>query len=141
MIKSNTDFQFQPLTPSHFLMGAAYNKLQPKDGDAGLLSKAIRYNRVCGLLNVFWKRLVAELSTHLRSYNTWISKTRGVKVGDIALLLDPMKRGTTPLVRITEAKQDSDGHVRRITVFNGHKYIARAITSLAVLLPATEEDK
>jgi hypothetical protein len=64
-----------------------------------------------------------------------------VKVGDIALLLDLMKRGTTPLVRITEAKQDSDGHVRQITVFNGHKYIARAITSLAVLLPATEEDK
>jgi hypothetical protein len=85
--------------------------------------------------------LLAELSTHLRSYNTWISKTRGVKVGDIALLLDPMKRGTTPLVGIKEAKQDRDGHVRRITVFDGHKFIARAISSLAVLLPATEEDK
>jgi hypothetical protein len=108
MIKSDADFQYQPLTPSHFLMGAAYNELQPEDGNAGLLSKAVWYNRVCGLLNVFWKRLVAKLSTHLRSYSTWISKTRGVKVGDIALLLEPMKRGTTPLVRITEAKQDSD---------------------------------
>jgi hypothetical protein len=64
-----------------------------------------------------------------------------VKVGDFALLLDPMKRGTTPLVRITEAKQDSNGHVQQITVFDGLKYTARVITSLAVLLPATEEDK
>jgi hypothetical protein len=39
MIKSDADFQYQPLTPSHFLMGAAYNKLQPKDGNARLLSK------------------------------------------------------------------------------------------------------
>jgi hypothetical protein len=42
MIKSNADFQYQQLTPSHLLMGAAYNKLQPEDGDAGLLPKAVR---------------------------------------------------------------------------------------------------
>jgi hypothetical protein len=100
MIKRNADFQYQQLIPFHFLIGAAYNKLQPKDGNARLLSKAARHNRVCGLLNVFWKRLVAELSNHLRSYNTCISKTRGVEVGDFALLLEPKKRGTAPLVRI-----------------------------------------
>jgi hypothetical protein len=52
-VKSDADFHYQPLTPSHFLMGSAYNELQPKDGEAGLLSKAIRYNRVCKLLDVF----------------------------------------------------------------------------------------
>jgi hypothetical protein len=71
-VKSDADSHYQPLTPSHFLMGSAYIELQPEDGKAGLLSKAIRYNRVGKLLDVFWKQLVAELSTHLRSYNMWI---------------------------------------------------------------------
>jgi hypothetical protein len=41
-VKSDADFHNQPLTPSHFFMESAYNELQPKDGEAGLLSKAIR---------------------------------------------------------------------------------------------------
>jgi hypothetical protein len=121
-------------------MGSAYNELQPEDGEAGQLSKAIRYHRVCKLLDVFWKRLVAELSTLLRSYNIWISKTRGVKVGDVAVLLHPTKRGTTPLVKVMEATRDIDGHVRQLMVWDGQKTIARAITSLAILLPADQED-
>jgi hypothetical protein len=83
---------------------------------------------------------VAELSTLLRSYNIWISKTRGVKVGDVAVLLHPTKRGTTPLVKVMEATRDIDGHVRQLMVWDGQKTIARAITSLAILLPADQED-
>jgi hypothetical protein len=139
-VKSDADSHYQPLTPSHFLMGSAYNELQPEDSKAGLLSKAIIYNRVCKLLDVFWKRLVAELSTHLRSYNTWISKTRGVKVRNVAFLLHPTKRGTMPLVKVTEAPRDIDGHVRQVMVWDRQKTIARAITSLAILLPADQED-
>jgi hypothetical protein len=71
------------------------------------------------------KQLVAELSTHLRSYNMWISKTRGVKVGDVAVLLHPTRRGTTPLVKVTEAPRDIDGHVGRVMVWDGQKMIAR----------------
>jgi hypothetical protein len=72
---------------------------------------------------------VAELSTHLRCYNMWISKTQGVKVGDVAVLL-----------HVTEAPRDIDGHVRRVMVWDGQKTIAQAITSLAILLPADQED-
>jgi hypothetical protein len=89
--KSEVDFHYVPLTPAHFLMGAAYSELQPMDVEVEKLTKALRYNRVCNMLDTFWKRLVAELSTHLRLYNMWMAKTRGVKLGDIALLLDPAK--------------------------------------------------
>jgi hypothetical protein len=41
---------------------------------------------------------------YLQGYNSWISRTGGVKKGDIALLLDTAKRGTTPLVRIRETE-------------------------------------
>jgi hypothetical protein len=139
-MKSDVDFQYIPLTPSHFLMGGAYNKLQPSDCDVAFLSKAVRYNRVCKILDLFWKQLIAELSTHLRAYNTWVSTTRGIKIGDVALLLDPAKRGTTPLVRVTSAPKDIDGHIRRIVVWDGFKYLAQAITSLAVLVPAEEDE-
>jgi hypothetical protein len=103
------------------------------------LTKAMRYNRVCNVLTTFWRRLVAELSTHLRGYNKWIVKTRRVEIGDIALLLDQAKRGTTPLVCITGTQMGIDGEMRRIICFNGFKYLERSITNVAVLLPAEEE--
>jgi hypothetical protein len=40
-VKSDADFHYQPSTPSHFLMGSAYNELQPEDGKAGLLSRPL----------------------------------------------------------------------------------------------------
>jgi hypothetical protein len=58
-----------PLTPGHFLMGAAYSELQPMAVKVDKLTKDLRYNRVCNMLDTFWKRLVAELSTHVRLYN------------------------------------------------------------------------
>jgi hypothetical protein len=85
-------------------------------------------------------KLVAELSTHLRQYNTWITETRGVKLGDIALLLDPKKRGMMPLVRVSEVQRGLDAQIRRVTVFDGHSHFLRAITSLAVLVPAEKEN-
>jgi hypothetical protein len=138
--KSEVDFHYVPLTPGHFLMGAADSELQPMDVEVEKLTKALRYNRVCDMLDTFWKRLVAELSTHLRLYNMWMAKMRGVKLGDIALLLDPAKRGATPLIRITQVETGLDVHIRRVICFDGFKHFARAISSIAVLLPAEEED-
>jgi hypothetical protein len=138
-IKSEVDFHYLPLTPGHFLMGTAYTELQPMDGSVKRLTKAVRYNSVCAMLTMFWKILVAELSKHLRLYNNWLSKTRRVKIGDIALLLDPAKQGTTPLFRITQAQTGIDREIRRIICFDNKKHLFRAITSIAVLLPAEME--
>jgi hypothetical protein len=121
-VKSKADFHYLPLTPGHFLMGSAYAELQPIDTENTKLTNATRYNRVCSVLELFWKRLVAELTIHLRVYNNWISKTRGVKINDIALLLDPARRGTTPLVQITQVRIGTDGEIRRIVCFDGFKY-------------------
>jgi hypothetical protein len=82
---------------------------------------------------------MAELTPHLRQYNNWIAETRGVKEGDIALLLDPKKRGALPLVRITEVKKRIDNKICRVIVFDGFTHFGRPITSLAVLVPAEEE--
>jgi hypothetical protein len=72
---SRADFHFLPLTLGHFLMGSAYAKLQQIDTENIKLTNVTRYKRICSILELFWERLVAELTTHL---NRWVSKTRGV---------------------------------------------------------------
>jgi hypothetical protein len=74
----------------------------------------------------------------MRQYNNWIAETRGVKLEDIALLLHPKKRGLLPLVRVTKVDRGLDAKIRRVTVFDGFTHFPRAITSLAVLVPADD---
>jgi hypothetical protein len=62
MIKSETDFHYVPHTPSHFLMGSAYNKLEAINKSK--ISKAAWYNKVCKVLSKFGTSWVAELSTY-----------------------------------------------------------------------------
>ncbi len=72
-----------------------------------------------------YKKLVDELSSHMRQYNNWIAETRGVKLGDIALLLNPKKRGLLPLVRVTKVERGLDAKIRRVTVFETDLRISR----------------
>jgi hypothetical protein len=77
----------------------------------------------------------------MRQYNNWITETRGVKLGDIALLLDQKKRGLPPLVRVTKVERGLYTKIRRVTVFDGFTHFPRAITSLAVLVPADDNKR
>jgi hypothetical protein len=56
------------------------------------------------------------------------------------LLLDPKKRGMLPLVRITEVQRGINAKIWRVPVFDGYTHFGRAITSLAVLVPADAGD-
>jgi hypothetical protein len=55
-VESEADFHYLPLTLGHFLMGSAYAELQPIDKENTKLANATRYNRVCSVLELFWKR-------------------------------------------------------------------------------------
>jgi hypothetical protein len=45
-----------------------------------------------------------------------------------------------PRVRVSEVQRGLDAQICRVTVFDGHSHFLRAITSLAVLVPAEEEN-
>jgi hypothetical protein len=77
---------------------------------------------------------VAELTTHL---NNWISKTRGVGISDITLLLYPARRGATPLVRMAQVRMGTDGEIRRMVCFNGFTCFDRAITTIVIRCSTT----
>jgi hypothetical protein len=64
--------------------------------------------------------------------NGWISKTKGVKINDIALLLDPARRGTAPLVRRARVQGETDGEIRRMVCFDRYMYFDQAMTSRVI---------
>jgi hypothetical protein len=115
-------------------MGSAYAELQPIDTETTKLTDATRYNRVCNVMELFWKRLVAELTTHLDS---WVSKTRGVKIDDVDLLLDPARKSTAPLVRMARMQEETDGEIRRVVCFDGFGYFDRTMTSIVIRCSTT----
>jgi hypothetical protein len=133
-VKSRADFHYLPLTTGHFVMGSAYAELQPIETENTKLTHATRYNRVCSVLELFWKRLVEELTTHL---DDSISKTRGVKIDDIALLLNPARRGTAPLVQMARVRRGTGGEIRQMVCFDGFTYFDRAMTSIVVRCSTT----
>jgi hypothetical protein len=44
------------------------------------------------------------------------------------------------LVRVTQVERGLDAKIRRVTVFDGFTHFPRAITSLAVLVPAEDTE-
>jgi hypothetical protein len=133
-VKSGADFHYLPLTLGHFLMGSAYAELQPIDTENTRLTNVTRYNRVCSVLEPFWERLVEELTTHLDGS---VSKTRGVRVDDVALLLSPAGRGAAPLVRMARVRRGTDGEIRRMVCLDGFMYFDRAMTSIVIRCSTT----
>jgi hypothetical protein len=126
----------EKMDTSSFLMGQPYAELQGDSDGKGKFTAAKRYKKLTEISRIFWAKLIAELSRHLNQYNNCIAETRGLKLGDIALLLDPKKRGMFPLVRITNVQRGINSKVRIVTVFDGSTHFPRAITSLATLVPA-----
>jgi hypothetical protein len=84
---SGADFRYLPLTLGHFFIGSAYEKLQQIETENIKLTNVTRHKRVCSILELFWERLVAALSTHL---DGWVSKTRGVSSTTEAVHLNMM---------------------------------------------------
>lgn len=134
-VRSAVDIQWDPLTPNHFLRGQIYSDLAPLVAQGSDYSlKYQKYNQIMG---TFWKRLMFELTTYLRSYSKWSAVKRDVAEGDIVVHLeDQNPRGKFPLARVESVVKGTDNHVRRIRIFDGRSYYDRSISNIAILLPA-----
>lgn len=137
-MKSSTDLDLEPITPNHFLAaGPIYDELVTSTtSDSPYLRRIAELNST---LDKFWARLVSECAPVLTKYQKWCKENRDIEVGDIAVLLDKKNlRGKWPLVRVESVEPSSDGHVRRIRVFDGQHFYDRSNRNLAVLLPSTD---
>jgi hypothetical protein len=88
------------------------------------------FSRVMGRLNNVPMVYTVKVRAKFRHLDGWVSRTRGVRIDDVDLLLDPAGRGAAPLVRIARVREETDGEVRRVLCFDGFEYFDRAVTGV-----------
>jgi cell shape-determining protein MreC len=85
------------------------------------------------LADLFWKRFLKEYIPLLISRQKWLVPKRDLKVGDLVLLSDEgYARGYCPIGRVVQTFQDSDGHVRKVSVKTKNGTKLRPISKLCI---------
>jgi hypothetical protein len=95
------------------------------------------FSRVMGRLNNVPIVYTVKVRANFQHLDSWISKTRGVKINDVDLLLDPAGRGTAPLVRMARVREETDREVRRVVCFGGFEYFDRTMTGVVMRCSTT----
>jgi hypothetical protein len=134
------DLNHCAITPSHFIMGAAYNDLAPANPEHTKL--LVRYQRLNDMMEHFWDRLTKELTTFTRPTDNWKAVKRDLQLGDVVMHLESSERGKYPLARVVGVKKGVDGHVRRISIKESEGgQIDRSINNVVLILPVEEQDR
>ena len=97
-----------------------------------------RFQKVNEMLDLFWKRLIVELSPHLMAYKKWSGVHRNIQIGDVGILMDENKRNHFPLVKVDKVFPSKDGQVRKLSLCSGKKKYIRGLDRFALVLPNTE---
>ncbi|XP_053691523.1 uncharacterized protein LOC128740039 [Sabethes cyaneus] len=138
---SDDPTDFEPLTPGHFLTGAALKAVP----DANLLS--IPFNRLRQwqqtqqLYQYVWKRWHTEYLSSLQRRSKWINPPVEITTNQLVILKDentpPMKWITA---RIVDLHPGQDGVVRVVTVQTSSGRFIRPVAKLCILpITATGE--
>ena len=130
--RSEAELDIEPLTPAHFIRGKGMRDLAGSKFEAS--SYTNRYTSVNKSLDLFWKRLVRELSPHLRTYSKWSNIQRDLCKNDIGVYLNENIRNKFPLVIITKVYPSADGKIRRLEVFDGKKTFKASIGNFSLLI-------
>ena len=122
-----------PLTPNHLLILGS-NRSFP----CGVFSDSDVYRKqwrhVQHMVNVFWKRWIAEYLPILQSRRKWLRILENVKVGDLVLIVDEsVPRGSWPMGLVTDVTEGRDGLVRSVKMRSRNKQVVRPITKIVFL--------
>lgn len=138
-ITENPD-DLEVLTPGHFLIGAPFTSIAEPDVSLRNINRLDRWQRVCHLKQLFWKKWSTEYLTLLQQRHKWQNSKPNVAVGNLVLLRDenlpPLK---WPLGRVVETIMGKDGVVRVAIIKTGASTTKRAITKLC-LLPTSDNN-
>ncbi len=136
-----------PLTPNHFLYGAGSLPVyQVPHCPTSNLAK--QWIEVQELGDRYWRRLVKEIVPYLHKRTQVKRKTHtNLRVGDVVVFLSEKERGRWPLARVVEVHPGPDGVVRTLELEmpkgtckeDGKKRFRRDVTSVSLLLPASEQ--
>ena len=135
-VRSASDFEFIPLTPNHFVRSKVMSDLAPVNLNTS--SFLAKFEKVNEMLDLFWKRLIVELSPHLLAYKKWSGLQRNIRVGDVGVLMDENKRNHFPLVRVEKVFPSKDDNVRKLSLRSGKKTFIRGLDKFSLVLPNNE---
>ena len=130
----------EPLTPNHFLIGAAHPNqvFASADDDEVPLKKKFAYVKM--LADHFWKRWMKEYVPNLIERRKWLSEQRNIQEGDIVVIADGNNpRGEWPIGRITRPIVGTDGRVRAAMVKTPTGEYLRPVAKLCLLEAETPE--
>lgn len=122
------------LTPAHFLIGSTFTAIDEPDITHLKEGRLNRWQRVCQMRQIFWRKWSTEYLTILQERSKWKTSRTALKAGSLVLLKDE----NLPALKWRLGKVEStipgdDGVPRVAMVKTSVGLIKRAVTKLAVL--------
>ncbi|XP_053949467.1 uncharacterized protein LOC128857749 [Anastrepha ludens] len=137
-ISENPD-DLNVLTPAHFLIGAPFTSVVEPDVTGLDISRLSRWQHVCHMQQVFWKRWSSSYLSLLQERVKWRKSTEIVQVGNMVILkeenLPPLK---WRLGRVESLIRGADGVARIAIIYTANGLVKRAVGKIAVLPIETE---
>ena len=134
---------YAPLTPNHFLHGAASAPLLLPESHTTF---AKRWSSLQRLTKAFLQKFHHEVRPHLQLLHQIRSQGRDLREGDVVVFLLPSSSKLWPLAVVTRTFPGRDGRVRTVEVslpphqMGGEpRHFRRDVGSVALLLPAQQE--
>lgn len=117
----------EALTPNHLLTMKSSQPLPPPGEFVRQdMYARKRWRRIQYLTEQFWSRWRKEYVLDLSKRQKWTTPTRNVQVGDVVLVVEEnAPRMEWPIAIVTEAKESSDGLVRRVVLRIGNRNLDR----------------
>lgn len=125
----------EPLTPNHFLLGAA-NTVQTPVGAIIDKHTVLRHQwRISRQLrDHFWKRWIQEYLPELTRRSKWCQFSKPIEVGDLVLICDAaVSRREWKRGRVEQVYPGRDGVIRRADVRTSASILRRPVSKLAIL--------
>ncbi|XP_018372878.1 PREDICTED: uncharacterized protein LOC108767463, partial [Trachymyrmex cornetzi] len=124
-----------PLTPGHFLIGAALNSFPSRNLVDVPENRLLRWQRVEQIRQHFWRRWSTEYLQSLQERNKWkINKGIQLLPNQLVLVRQPNLAPLQWLLgRVQETHPGADGVARTATLQTSKGSITRPLTKLAIL--------
>lgn len=127
----------QSLTPAHFLIGEPLTTIpEPNPGDI-TINRLNRWKFSQKLTIDFWNRWKKEYLSTLQTRNKWSQNMENLKINELVLIKeDNYPPAKWCMGRVTSIHPGTDGKVRVVSLWDGHREFKRSIQKLCKL-PST----
>lgn len=140
---SNSPSDYEPLTPSHFLVGGVMTSPVEPDMSNVPVNRLQRFDLVRAQTQLFWSRWSKEYLPQLQKRSRWTVLSRKIKVNDLVIIkedgLPPFK---WRMGRVIDTHPGIDGVIRVVSIqTSSGSTFKRPVTKLSLLPTTADEDE